>query len=104
MRRSVGGSRRKPWEELFLDGGFDVGLTREAAGAYEVPLEMARLAPSASNRQPVRIVRDGKLVALLHPPNTGLSAAGLRARSCGLEDLQRVDSGIADVPLRADRP
>ena len=94
MRRSVGGSRRKPWEELFYDGGFGAALTREAAGAYAVPLDMARLAPSASNRQPVRIVRDGASWHFFirrtpgYPPR--IARTLLR-----LEDLQRVDSGIS---------
>jgi hypothetical protein len=94
MRRSVGGSRRKPWDDLFHDGGFDSALTREAAGSYAIPLEMARLAPSASNRQPVRIVRDGASWHFFirrtpgYPPR--IARTLLR-----LEDLQRVDSGIS---------
>jgi hypothetical protein len=94
MRRSVGGNRRKAWEELFHDKGFDAALTREAAGAYAVPLDMARLAPSASNRQPVRIVRDGASWHFFirrtpgYPPR--IARTLLR-----LEDLQRVDAGIS---------
>jgi len=94
MRRGAGGSRRKAWEVLFHDGGFGAPLTREAAGAYASPLEMARWAPSASNRQPVRIVRTGSSWHFFirrtpgYPP--GIARTLLR-----LEDLQRVDSGIS---------
>jgi len=94
MRRSIGGSRRKPWGELFYDGGFNAALTREAAGAYAVPLDMARLAPSASNRQPVRIVRDGSSwhFFIRRTPGYPPRIARILMR---LEDLQRVDSGIS---------
>jgi hypothetical protein len=94
MRRSVGGFRRKPWQELFHDGSFETALTREQAGAYATALEMVRLAPSASNRQPWRIVRNGSSWHFFirrtpgYPPRISRSLMGI-------EDLQRVDSGIA---------
>ncbi|MBN1955978.1 MAG: nitroreductase family protein, partial [Anaerolineae bacterium] len=53
------GDRRLAWERLFFDGDFDHPLREEAAGAYAIPLKMVRLGPSASNKQPWRIVRDG---------------------------------------------
>jgi hypothetical protein len=49
--------QRKAWEQLFFDGQPDVPLTREKAGAYAEPLECVRLAPSAVNCQPWRIVK-----------------------------------------------
>ncbi len=94
MRRSVGGSRRKEWGELFHDGGFDAALTREAAGAYASPLEMARWAPSASNRQPVRIVRSGASWHFYIRRTPGYLPRFARTLT-GIEDLQRVDSGIS---------
>ena len=60
MRRFAGGSRRKPWDELFFDGGFGTVLSAETAGDYASSLAMMRLAPSASNRQPWRVVRAGR--------------------------------------------
>ncbi len=59
MRRGARSATRLPWEQLFFDGRFGVPLAREQAGAFAVPLEMLRLAPSASNKQPWRVVRDG---------------------------------------------
>jgi hypothetical protein len=94
IRRRVGGSRRKPWEEFFRDGGFGTPLSREAAGEYATPLEMARLAPSASNRQPVRIVRSGASWHFFIQRAPGYLPRFARALT-GIEDLQRVDSGIA---------
>ena len=50
-------SRRKAWEELFFYGDTGSPLARGIAGAYAVPLECVRIGPSASNRQPWRIVK-----------------------------------------------
>jgi nitroreductase len=94
MRRSIGGSRRKPWEELFHDGGFDAPLSREGAGAYDVPLEMARLAPSASNKQPVRIVKSAASWHFYIRRSPGYLPRFARSLT-GIEDLQRVDCGIS---------
>jgi hypothetical protein len=52
---------RKPFEVNFFDHRFGEPLTREQAGAYALPLEMVRLAPSANNKQSWRVVMgDGK--------------------------------------------
>lgn len=48
---------RKPWDELFFRGDFQVTLSRDGTGPYATALESVRIAPSASNRQPWRIVR-----------------------------------------------
>jgi len=49
---------RKAWEELFFLGGTKSFLSRNMAGAYELPLECVRMGPSASNRQPWRVVKE----------------------------------------------
>ena len=49
---------RKAWKELFFLGHTKSFLPRDMAGAYEMPLECVRIGPSASNRQPWRIVKD----------------------------------------------
>jgi nitroreductase len=49
---------RKAWEELFFCGDTRNPLTRGIAGAYALPLECVRIGPSASNRQPWRVVRE----------------------------------------------
>jgi nitroreductase len=60
-RLATGASRRKPREELFFDGDFCQPLPApdDASDPYALALEMVRLAPSARNRQPWRVVRDG---------------------------------------------
>jgi hypothetical protein len=84
---------RLPREALFFDGQFGNPLPAEAAGAYSTALEMVRLGPSASNKQPWRIVRDGRSWhfaiqrSLLYGPRT----LGL----VGIADMPRLDVGIA---------
>jgi len=86
--------RRKPWKELFFDGDFGRPLTREAAGPYADVLEMVRLAPSASNRQPWRIVKEaGRDVFHLFISRSAVYS-GVAATVAG-GDLQRMDMGIA---------
>ncbi len=81
---------RKPWHELFFAESFSHPLSRDQAGAYAAPLEMVRLAPSASNRQPWRISRDEdqKAFHFFMVRTRGYRVPG------GI-DLQRVDMGIA---------
>ena len=54
--------KRKDFSELFFDGGIKNPLTKEAAGVYEMALEMVRLAPSAINKQPWRVIMQGDLL------------------------------------------
>jgi nitroreductase len=58
FRFSAGADKRKPWGELFFDGNLDTPLKEEEAGPFATPLECIRLAPSASNKQPWRAVRE----------------------------------------------
>lgn len=47
---------RKTWNKLFYANNFNNPLKEAEAGLYALPLEMVRLAPSASNRQPWRVI------------------------------------------------
>ncbi len=58
IRFAVKAQQRKPWDELFYLNDFSAKLTKEKAGSYCEALEMLRLAPSAGNSQPWRIVFD----------------------------------------------
>jgi len=56
MRGVAGSDKRKPWAELFFTDNFSTPLTQKQAGIYAEALENVRLAPSASNKQPWRVL------------------------------------------------
>lgn len=58
MRFVAGSKNRKSWDELFFNCDFSHRLSELEAGKYVTPFEMLRLAPSASNKQPWRIVKE----------------------------------------------
>ena len=57
MRKTMKSDMRKPWGELFFLDSFGNELSHEEADRYADPLEMLRLAPSATNAQPWRVVK-----------------------------------------------
>jgi nitroreductase len=94
FRTRVGGDNRFAWQQLFFKDGFVQALTPEEAGTAAQLLEMVRLAPSASNKQPWRIVwQNGAWHFYLR--RTPGYAKGLAEIFLAGTDLQRVDMGIA---------
>lgn len=94
IRKSVGAGKRLPWEDLFFHEDFATPLSQENAGVYAVPLEMVRLGPSASNKQPWRIVKepDSNTFHFYLQRNKRYSR---QLKWMKLADLQRMDIGIA---------
>lgn len=80
--------KRMKWGELFFKDGFKSPLDQAEAGAYSKPLEMLRLAPSASNRQPWRIMLDNGNFHFY------LSHTSLYEHKYSF-DIQKIDIGIA---------
>ncbi len=78
---------RKSWESVFFEGDFETRLDRDILGEYGVVLDMVRLAPSASNKQPWRIVHQG------HHYHFFLKR--MKYSHGKSVDLQRIDMGIA---------
>jgi len=95
VRRGAGSDFRLPAETLFFDGGFKKALSQEAAGPYGEVLEAVRWAPSASNKQPWRLVRTRGCWHFYLERTKGYGKGSLVYRLLGLADLQRVDMGIA---------
>jgi hypothetical protein len=87
MRMVVGADKRKPWNELFFEGYSNVPLCENSADLYAIPLEMVRLGPSASNKQPWRIIKDNGVFHLFLCRTNGYGLTSY--------DLQRNDIGIA---------
>ena len=94
VRRRVNADRRLPRESLFFREAFGVPLSISDAGAYAEPLEMVRLGPSASNKQPWRILRHGKTWHFYLQRTKGYRA-GFIQTLMRVADIQRVDMGIA---------
>jgi nitroreductase len=94
LRRRIGGDQRRGWEELFFDGRLGASLHRADAGTFCTPLDMVRLAPSASNKQPWRIVKDDAAWHFYLQRTRGYRS-GIAGRILKTEDIQRVDLGIA---------
>ena len=95
MRSQIKADSRKPWETLFFRDGFSTPLSETGAGAYNIPLAMLRLAPSASNGQPWRVVQAGGFYHfyLQRKPNYRPGKSSLIPFT--IADLPRVDLGIA---------
>ena len=56
MRVGMKSNQRKDWSALFFKGNFRTPLSPSDSGEYAEALEMLRLAPSATNAQPWRIL------------------------------------------------
>jgi len=93
-RLYAGADHRLPWGDLFFSDQFGIPLTPEDTGVFKNPLELVRLAPSASNKQPWRIVKIGHAWHFYifrnrkYPPP-------VFDYLLNLADLQRIDLGIA---------
>lgn len=87
MRKVIRADKRKPWNELFFDKNQETPLTEKSAAEYAVPLEMVRLGPSASNKQPWRMIKDGGHYHFFLCRTKGYGVAGF--------DMQLNDIGIA---------
>lgn len=59
LRMAIKADSRKPWNELFFRDTLEAALSRDEAGGYADALDLLRLAPSAGNTQPWRVVKSG---------------------------------------------
>lgn len=94
MQRIVKARQRSPWELLFFDTNFETPLNREKINNYAFACDMVRLAPSASNKQPWRIVYDTQGFHFYEYKSPGYS-------SMFPYDIQRIDMGIAAAHFEA---
>lgn len=90
MRGISGSEERLSFAELFFDGRSLAPLTPENAGLYKEALENVRLAPSAVNKQPWRVIRDTAQNTFLFYLSRTFGYKHFRDVS-----LQEIDMGIA---------
>ena len=88
MRKMIRADHRKEWEELFFTNDFSSPLAKQSSGDLAFPLEMLRLGPSASNKQPWRVLLKGGACHFYECKEPGYSDAFPY-------DIQRLDMGIA---------
>lgn len=88
MRRGASATARQSFSSLFFDGDFNTPLSEEKSGKLLEPLKAVQRAPSAVNRQPWRVVRQGNGLHFYVKHSVGYitKVAG---------DLQKIDLGIA---------
>ena len=90
----AGADRRLSWSDLFFSDSFEKPLSKSHDDNYSEVLEMLRLAPSASNKQPWRILRQDNLWHF-YLQRTQRYPPPLFSFLLDIADLQRVDMGIA---------
>jgi len=101
IRERDEGARRLPASDLFFDGGFGETLPPERAGGYAAALDAVRMAPSATNKQPWRILRErvaaspGEAWHFYLTRTRAYRKNGPLFTVLRIADLQRVDLGIA---------
>lgn len=88
MRKGIKADSRFDFDKLFFDGNFETALNMDEVGKLKVALEAVRLAPSAVNKQPWRVIRIGNKLHFYEK-------SGRNFIDKDGWDLQKVDVGIA---------
>ena len=87
MRKGVKADSRLAFEEIAYRNSLEQPLTPDAAGKLFLPIEMVRLAPSAVNKQPWRMVVTDDIVHFYLQRSKNFGGGKL--------DMQKIDTGIA---------
>jgi len=87
MRKGIKADTRKDFNELFFSKNFNTFVEGEELNKYKDILNLVRLAPSAVNKQPWRLLIDGNNIHFYKMPSKGFKGDGV--------DIQKVDIGIA---------
>jgi nitroreductase len=95
MRQMAGSKRRLPTGQLFFEARPGEPLDLSRATEYAEALEAVRWAPSASNKQPWRLVRSEGAWHFYLQRTKGYGRGTATFSLLRLADLQRVDMGIA---------
>ena len=95
IREREAGSRRRPASSLFFDERFGAPFTLAPHDPFAATLAAVRMAPSASNKQPWRVVRRGADWHFYLQRTKGYGKGSPLFAVLRLADLQRVDLGIA---------
>ena len=94
IRGGAKSHKRLSWDSIFFKDDFYSPISKEGAKKYGKALEMVRLGPSASNRQPWRIINSGNDWHLYLQRTPGYKENRM-TKLTTVADLQRIDIGIA---------
>jgi len=100
MRIMAKSNQRKPSSELFFDQDLEHPLDVNRSGDYAKVLEMVRIAPSASNKQPWRIIKNNEFYALycFRTPGYGIMNYDLQMNDMGIAkchfELSAIELGL----------
>lgn len=86
-------SKRKPYSELFFNKDFNTHLEPSTFGEYFEPLEMLRLAPSALNKQPWRVLKEGNNIHFYLNSTKGLTKIDIGIALCHFH-LSSIENNI----------
>ncbi|MDK2943234.1 MAG: hypothetical protein PWP56_2747 [Acetobacterium sp.] len=88
IRKLIKADQRMAFGKLFFEQNFETPLSPQTANDLTFPLEMVRLGPSASNKQPWRILKNKDGCHFYEAIEPGYSKAFSY-------DIQKIDLGIA---------
>lgn len=88
MRALIKADQRVAWSKIFYENDLNSPLKEDQAGEFAFPLEMLRLGPSASNKQPWRIILKDGVFHFYEDKEPGYSDRFTY-------DIQKIDIGIA---------
>lgn len=92
VRWGAKAKKRHPWESMFFDESFLHPLQHSQAGEFQTALEMIRIGPSASNKQPWRVIKSEQTFHFYLQRHEKYTR---QIKMLRLADIQRVDMGIA---------
>ncbi|HWR30170.1 MAG TPA: nitroreductase family protein, partial [Negativicutes bacterium] len=95
LRRRADGALRLPAEQMFFEEQFGNPISSDKIGAYATVLDMVRWGPSASNKQPWRVLHMDDAWHLYLQRTPGYAKDSFLGRLIGVADVQRLDMGIA---------
>lgn len=87
MRKGIKADTRLNFNDLFFSKDFNTSLSGDELNKFKDILELVRIAPSAVNKQPWRLLIDGNNIHFYKASSKGFKGEGL--------DIQKVDIGIA---------
>ncbi len=92
-RKKAGSDRRITWDQLFFKDTYNNPMAKNT-DEFNLPLEMLRIAPSASNKQPWRVVKKGSKYHFYMHRTEGYKERRLNQWFTNA-DMQPIDMGIA---------